>query len=102
MRLLLSIGMLMLGASPARGEVSAGDFGESIRPMLVKYCGACHDPEDLPLVLGGRGCGTVRPGRRLTAKTDTPLCNLYLSMMQRMGIEADSFGDSTGELDGLS
>jgi len=31
----------------------------------------------------------------------TPLCNLYLAMLQRMGIEEKSFGDSTGVLEGL-
>jgi len=44
---------------------------------------------------------TIRPNRRLTATKDTPLCNLYVSMLNRMGIKADQFGDSTGELKGL-
>lgn len=60
-----------------------------------------HDPHDLPLVLAGRGKGTLKPGRRVRFKKDTPLCNLYLSMLQRMGIEQKSFGDSTGLLKGL-
>jgi hypothetical protein len=61
-----------------------------------------HDPHDLPLILAGKGCGTLRPGRRLRAERDTPLCNLYVAMLNRMGIPTTSFGDSTGELQGLS
>jgi hypothetical protein len=61
-----------------------------------------HDPENLPVLLAGRGKGTLRPGRRLRAAEKTPLCNLYLAMLQRMGIQEQAFGDSTGVLEGLS
>lgn len=72
-------------------------FGSSLRD------GNVHDPSNLPLILAGRGKGTLKPGRRVRAKPDTPLCNLYLAMMQRMGLEdMGSFGDSTGSLEGLA
>jgi hypothetical protein len=61
-----------------------------------------HDPENLPLILAGRGKGTLRPGRRLRAPEKTPLCNLYLSLLDRMGVKETKFGDSTGRLEGLS
>ena len=61
-----------------------------------------HDPENLPLILAGRGKGTLRPGRRLRAPAKTPLCNLYLAMLHRMGVQEKSFGDSTGPLANLS
>jgi hypothetical protein len=61
-----------------------------------------HTEENLPLLLAGRGKGTIRPGRRLRAAAKTPLCNLYVSMLDRMGIKVDSFGDSTGTLPGLA
>ncbi len=61
-----------------------------------------HDPENLPILLAGRGKGTLRPGRRVRAAEKTPLCNLYLAMLQRMGIKDQSFGDSTAVLEGLS
>ncbi len=65
--------------------------------------GNSHDPSNLPLILAGRGKGTLRPGRRIVAKPDTPLCNLYLAMMHRMGLQdAEAFGDSTGPLEGLA
>lgn len=71
-------------------------FGSSIKD------GNRHDPENLPLILAGRGKGALRPGRRLRAAPKTPLCNLHLAMLHRMGVMEKSFGDSTGPLDGLS
>ncbi len=71
-------------------------FGASLKD------GNRHEVEDLPLILAGRGKGTLRPGRRLRAAAKTPLCNLHLAMLQRMGINETSFGDSTGPLEGLA
>jgi hypothetical protein len=68
-------------------------FGGSIKD------GNRHLEENLPLLLAGQGKGTLRTGRRLRAPEKTPLCNLYLSLLDRMGVKADSFGDSTGRLD---
>jgi hypothetical protein len=70
-------------------------FGSSLRD------GNRHDPSNLPLILAGRGCGALKPGRRVRFDPDTPLCNLYLTMMNHMGVEEESFGDSTGVLAGL-
>ena len=61
-----------------------------------------HDPENLPLLLAGRGKGAIRTGRRLRAEPKTPLCNLHLALLQRMGVMEKSFGDSTGPLGGLA
>jgi hypothetical protein len=63
--------------------------------------GNSHAVENLPILLAGRGKGTIRSGRRLRAPEHTPICNLYLEMLRRMGIEEKSFGDSTGPLQGL-
>lgn len=57
-----------------------------------------HNHDDLPILMAGKGAGRVRTGRHLEFKKQTPLCNLYLWMMQQFGIRADSFGDSTGTL----
>jgi hypothetical protein len=65
-------------------------------------CGNLHLEHNLPIAVAGRGKGTLRPGRRLRFAPETPLCNLYLSMLHRMGIEEESFGDSTGVLPGLA
>ena len=61
-----------------------------------------HDPDNLPILLAGRGGGSLSPGRHLAAEGQVPLCNLYLAMLRRNGIELESFGDSNAELDGLS
>ncbi len=61
-----------------------------------------HNPHNLPLVLAGRGGGTLAPGRHLRYERDHPMSNLHLSLLHRMGISTDRFADSTGELAGLS
>jgi len=61
-----------------------------------------HDPNNLPILLGGRAGGTVQPGRHIANPKNTPLCNLYVSMLQRMDLPVHNFGDSSGPLAGLS
>ncbi len=63
--------------------------------------GNAHSPRDLPIVLAGKGGGTLATGRHLAYEKNTPLCNLYVSMLRRMGAPVDRFADSTGELKGL-
>lgn len=59
-----------------------------------------HDPTNLPILLAGGG---FRHGRHLAydKHNNTPLCNLFVSMLQHFGIETDAFGSSTGTLTGL-
>ena len=64
--------------------------------------GNAHNPHNLPVVLAGRGGGTLSPGRHLVYEKNTPLCNLYVSMLSRLGTPMEKFSDSTGELPGLS
>lgn len=71
-------------------------FGGSLKD------GNRHTVANLPLILAGHGKGTIKPGRRLRAPEKTPLCNLYLSMLHRMGLPEKQFGDSTGLLEGLA
>jgi len=60
-----------------------------------------HLHEDLPTLIAGRANGTVKPGRRVVYRRETPMCNLFLSMMDRMGVRIEHFGDSTGRLEGV-
>jgi hypothetical protein len=73
--------------------------------MLV-YGAGLSDPnahlhEDLPTIVVGKGGGNFKTGRRIVARRETPMCNLFLTMMDRMGVNAENFGDSTGRLEGL-
>jgi hypothetical protein len=61
-----------------------------------------HNHDDLPILLAGRGCGTFKPGRHVRYPKETPLTNLYVAMLQRAGLPARSFGDSTGPLGALA
>ena len=61
-----------------------------------------HNHDDLPILLAGRGCGTIRPGRSIQYGKETPLNNLWVSMLNRMDIRDVQFGDSTGELKKIS
>ena len=45
-----------------------------------------------------RGGNYFKTGRRVLARRETPMCNLFLTMMDRMGVHAEHFGDSTGRL----
>jgi len=87
-------------------SVREGD-GTLLDNSMIVYGGGvadgnAHGHTDLPVILFGRGGGTISPGRRLVSQRDTPVCNLYLSMFERMGVKTDRFGDSTGLLPGLS
>jgi hypothetical protein len=61
-----------------------------------------HNHDDLPILLAGNAGGKVKTGRHVRYKNGTPLCNLYLWMMQQMGAQTDRFGDSSAALDKLN
>ena len=64
--------------------------------------GNAHDHANLPMVLAGRGCGALKPGRCVRYPKETPMGNLYVAMLDRMGVPVESLGDSNGELGYLS
>ena len=57
-----------------------------------------HVPHNLPLLVAGSGCGQLKGGRHLKAPMDTPMMNLGLSLLDKVGVELPSIGDSTGRL----
>lgn len=57
-----------------------------------------HNHDDLPVALIGGGGGTLSTGRHVRYPQETPMCNLFLSLLDRAGAGAESFGDSTGRL----
>lgn len=57
-----------------------------------------HNHENLPIVLAGNAGGKIKTGHYLKFPRETPLTNLYLSMLQKMGVEKGRIGDSTGRI----
>jgi hypothetical protein len=78
--------------------------GGSLLDSSMILCGSSmsdgnsHNPDNLPLLLAGGGGGTIAAGRHLRFDEERPLCDLHLSLLQRMGVAAESFGDSAGPL----
>lgn len=60
--------------------------------------GNAHNHNNLPVLLAGRAGGALRGGRHITYPDQTPMNNLYLSMLGRMGIPVETLGNSTGRL----
>jgi hypothetical protein len=82
------------------------EHGERLLDRTMVFYGSnmgdanIHDNTNLPILLAGGG---FRHGQHIAFARDNnaPLCNLFVSMMQRMGLEADAFASSTGRLTGL-
>jgi hypothetical protein len=58
-----------------------------------------HDTHPLPTLLIGGGAGKLAGGRHIALPTPTPISNLHLSLLDKVGIEQRTFGDSTGTID---
>lgn len=87
-------------------EIEEGD-GSLLDNVMLCYGsgisdGNKHNNDDLPMLLAGGGGGTTRGGQHRVYKDRTPLCNLYVEMLSRMGLSRESFGDSNGRLDDLN
>lgn len=61
-----------------------------------------HTHHDLPVLLAGGGRGRLHPGRHVRYPAETPMNNLYLSLLDRIGVRTETLGDGTGTLDHLS
>jgi hypothetical protein len=77
--------------------------GTLLDNCMIVYGGAiadgnAHAHHDLPVLLAGGGGGTLTPGRHVRHPKETPMTNLFLSMLDRMGAPTERFGDSTGIL----
>ncbi len=80
--------------------------GSLLDNSMIVYGAGLSDPnahshDDLPSIIAGRGGNYFKTGRRIVARRETPMCNLFLTMMDRMGVHVENFGDSTGRLEGL-
>ena len=60
-----------------------------------------HDHEKLPILVAGGAASGLRGGRHINHEKGTPLANLHLTLLDRVGVRLDRFGDSNGRLDDL-
>jgi len=79
----LILGVMVLAGTPK--PAYSADFVKSIQPFFAKNCYSCHSAK---LKTGGLNL--------------TPQTNLWLALLERMGVQAEKLGDSTGNLDGLT
>jgi hypothetical protein len=84
-----------------------GDSNVLANSMIVYGAGLSdgnrHTHEDLPTIIAGQGGGAVKSGRHIVYRRETPMCNLFLTMMDTMGVKGiENFGDSTGRVDPLN
>ena len=81
--------------------------GTLLDNCMIAFGSAIADPnrhahDELPIILAGRGGGSINPGRLIRYSENTPLNNLWMSMLERFGTPAERIGDSTGVLGQLS
>ena len=84
-------------------SVPEGD-GTLLDHSLISYGsplsdGNMHMHKDLPVMFIAGGVAGIRGGRHVRYPQDTPMANLYLALLEKLGIELHKFGDSTGKLD---
>jgi len=60
-----------------------------------------HDHDNLPILVAGGAATGLKGGRHIRYDKGTPLANLHLTLLDRVGVHLDSFVDSTGKIDGL-
>ena len=60
-----------------------------------------HDHVNLPILVAGGAAGKMRGGRHIRYATPTPLANLHLTLLDKVGVRLDSFADSQGKVDEL-
>jgi len=87
-------------------SIKEGD-GTLLDNCMIAYGSAIADPnrhahEDLPVLLVGRGGGTIKTGRFVRYPKETPLNNLWMAMLDRFGAPTQKLGDGTGVLEGLA
>ena len=84
-------------------SIKEGDSNLLDNSMIVYGAGLSdgnrHLHEDLPTLLIGRGGNYFKPGRRVIFRKETPMSNFHLTLMDRMGVPMEHFGDASGPLD---
>ncbi len=60
-----------------------------------------HNHDDLPVLMAGRGGGSIKTGRHIILPKKTPMNNMFLTMLDKVGVNVETLGDSTGKLQGI-
>ena len=81
--------------------------GTVLDHSMIVYGSSMSDPnthvhEDVPCLVLGRGDGSLKPGRHIVYSPETPQTNLWLTLLDWMGVRAEKLGDSTGRVEHLS
>jgi hypothetical protein len=61
-----------------------------------------HLHHDLPILLAGGGAGRIRGDRHIRVEKHTPLANLHVAVLDKLGVPVERLGDSTGQIESLS
>jgi hypothetical protein len=76
----------------------------SLLDNMVVLCGSgmgnpdVHDHVNLPILVAGGGAGSLKGGRHIRYSEPTPMANLHLTLLEKVGVELDSFADSSGKI----
>jgi hypothetical protein len=60
-----------------------------------------HNHDELPILMAGKGGGSIKTGRHIVLPKKTPMNNMFLTMMDKVGVNVETLGDSTGKLQGI-
>jgi hypothetical protein len=86
-------------------ETKDGDASLLDNTMLVYGGGISdgdrHNHDNLPILMAGKAGGRLKTGQHIVYPNETPMTNLFLSMLDKVGVRMDKLGDSTGKLQGL-
>jgi hypothetical protein len=58
-----------------------------------------HDHFPLPITVAGGGCGKLKGNLHVRCEDHTPLANVHLTLLQRVGVPVTEFGDSSGTVE---
>jgi Protein of unknown function (DUF1552) len=87
-------------------KTKEGDGTLMDRCMVVYGSAICdgnsHSHTNLPVILAGHGAGKLKPGRHIVYPKGTPMTNLYVALLDHMGVRMEKFGDSNGKLEHLT
>ena len=87
-------------------KATAEGDGTLLDHSLILYGSGMGDPNvhshvNLPIIVAGGGTGTVKGGRHIKYAEPTPLANLHLTLLEKVGVRLDAFADSKGKVDEL-